>query len=101
MHNVRKSRELTRSTRPILAAVAEPLSANLRMSHEWWSRHKVLAPIFPAGMEPLPLGWTEEDRAAIAQQKKLERFMTMGGESCLFKTVVSAGGGTGHLPLFI
>jgi mitochondrial import inner membrane translocase subunit TIM22 len=66
------------------------------MTTEWWPR-KVLAPVFPAGMEPLPPGLTEEDRSAIAQQKKIERFMTMGSESCLFKTAVTAGGGTVHV----
>ncbi|KAG8697559.1 Mitochondrial import inner membrane translocase subunit tim22, partial [Ceratobasidium sp. 395] len=48
-------------------------------------------PIFPAGKEPLPPGLTEEDRPALEQQKKVERFMRMASESCAFKTVLSGG----------
>ncbi|KAG8708537.1 Mitochondrial import inner membrane translocase subunit tim22 [Ceratobasidium sp. 394] len=52
-------------------------------------------PIFPAGKEPLPPGLTEDDRPALEQQKKMEKFMRMASESCPFKTVLSGGVGFG------
>ncbi|KAG8704474.1 Mitochondrial import inner membrane translocase subunit tim22 [Ceratobasidium sp. 395] len=52
-------------------------------------------PIFPAGKEPMPPGLTEEDRPALEQQKKMEKFMRMASESCAFKTVLSGGIGFG------
>ncbi|KAG8689017.1 Mitochondrial import inner membrane translocase subunit tim22 [Ceratobasidium sp. 423] len=50
-------------------------------------------PIYQPGKEPLPPGLTEEDRAALMQQKKVEDWMRMGSESCAFKTVISGGAG--------
>jgi hypothetical protein len=60
-----------------------------------------LVPLFPAGKEPLPPGWTEEDREQLNQVKKWENMVTMGSESCAFKTVLAGGAGTLfllHLP---
>ena len=50
-------------------------------------------PIYPAGKEPLPPGYTEEDRAAILQTKRWESYMAMGMESCAAKTVIAGGFG--------
>ena len=52
------------------------------------------APIFPAGKEPLPPGITDEERDAYFQAKKYERWMSVGMESCVAKTVIAGGGGT-------
>lgn len=52
-----------------------------------------LAPVFAPGKEPLPPGWTEEDRKQIMEQKKYQDWMTMGMESCVAKTVIAGGGG--------
>ncbi|KAI0079249.1 Tim17-domain-containing protein [Panus rudis PR-1116 ss-1] len=52
-------------------------------------------PIFPAGKEPLPPGFTEEDRAQMLQAKKYQDYMTMGMESCVAKTVIAGVGGFG------
>ena len=57
----------------------------------------LLAPIHPAGREPLPPGLTEDDRPVLLQQKKVESYMTMAAESCLFKSALSGGAGTPHL----
>ena len=51
------------------------------------------APIFPAGKEPLPPGITEEERDNFLQAKKYERWMAMGMESCVAKTVIAGVGG--------
>ncbi|KAI0790598.1 mitochondrial import inner membrane translocase subunit TIM22 [Abortiporus biennis] len=55
----------------------------------------LVPPIFPAGKEPLPPGFTEEDRQNMLQQKKYQDYMTMGMESCLAKTVIAGVGGFG------
>ena len=52
--------------------------------------HPLLAPLFPAGMEPLPPGMTEEDRANMLQIKKYQDYMSSGMESCLGKTTMAA-----------
>lgn len=54
----------------------------------------LLAPIFPAGKEPLPPGFTEEDRAQLMQAKKTQDWMAMEMESCVAKTIMAGGGGT-------
>lgn len=56
----------------------------------------LVAPVFPAGREPLPPGITEEERENFMQAKKYERWMTMGMESCVAKTVIAGVGGTLH-----
>ena len=66
------------------------------------------APIWPAGKEPLPPGYTEADRAAVLQTKRWEKYMAMGMESCAAKTVLAGGAGASlrfyffilFLPLF-
>ncbi|KAF8891809.1 Tim17/Tim22/Tim23/Pmp24 family-domain-containing protein, partial [Infundibulicybe gibba] len=45
-------------------------------------------PIYPAGKEPLPPGFTEEDRAQLQQMKKWEGYTAMAMESCATKTVL-------------
>ncbi|KIK92130.1 hypothetical protein PAXRUDRAFT_830257 [Paxillus rubicundulus Ve08.2h10] len=55
----------------------------------------LVAPLFPAGREPLPPGITEEDRAQIMQAKKYQGWMTAGMESCAAKTAIAGVGGLG------
>ena len=56
-------------------------------------RLPLVAPIFPAGREPLPPGLSEDDRPAIEQQKKMEKFMGGAMESCAVKTTMAGGMG--------
>jgi import inner membrane translocase subunit TIM22 len=56
--------------------------------------HPLLAPVFPAGREPLPPGMTEEDRANVLQIKKYQDYMSAGMESCLGKTTLAGVFGT-------
>ena len=53
----------------------------------------LVAPLFPAGKEPLPPGLTEEDRAQFLQAKKYQAWMAAGMESCAAKTVIAGIGG--------
>ena len=53
----------------------------------------LVPPLFPKGKEPLPPGWTEEDRANMMEAKKYQDYMTMGMESCAAKTVIAGVGG--------
>jgi len=53
----------------------------------------LVAPIFPAGREPLPPGFSEEEREQLLQAKKYQDLMTTGMESCAAKTVIAGGGG--------
>ncbi|KAG1801110.1 mitochondrial import inner membrane translocase subunit TIM22 [Suillus variegatus] len=55
----------------------------------------LVAPMFPAGREPLPPGMTEEDRAQLLEAKKYQGWMAMGMESCAAKTVIAGVGGLG------
>lgn len=57
------------------------------------SKLPMVPPIFPVGKEPLPPGFTEEDRENMLQAKKYQDFMTMGMESCVAKTVIAGVGG--------
>jgi hypothetical protein len=64
-----------------------------------WSReamvsNPLLAPLFPAGKEPLPPGLTEDDRAQLMQEKQTKDWMTFAMESCVAKTILAGGGGT-------
>ncbi|KAF5393308.1 hypothetical protein D9757_000483 [Collybiopsis confluens] len=52
-----------------------------------------LVPLHIPGKEPLPPGVSEDERESLEQMKKTEKFMTMGAESCAFKTVIAGGGG--------
>ena len=53
----------------------------------------LVAPMFPAGREPLPPGYTEEDRANLLQAKKYQEWMQAGAESCIAKTAIAGVGG--------
>lgn len=53
----------------------------------------LVAPLFPAGREPLPPGFTEEDRAQLVQAKKYQGLMAMAMESCPVKTAIAGVGG--------
>lgn len=61
----------------------------------------LVAPVFPAGKEPLPPGMTEDDRANMLQAKKYQDYMTAGMESCLAKTAMAGVGGMPALSLHI
>ena len=52
-----------------------------------------IPPLFPAGKEPLPPGFTEDDRQVMLQNKKMQNYMQMGMESCVAKTAMAAGMG--------
>lgn len=52
-----------------------------------------VAPLFPAGKEPLPPGLTEEDREVIQQQKRYQDLITEAPHSCVGKGVLSTGAG--------
>jgi hypothetical protein len=62
-------------------------------------QHPLLAPVFPAGKEPLPPGTTEEDRANMLQIKKYQDYMSTGMESCLGKSTIAGVFGTPVLTL--
>lgn len=53
----------------------------------------LVAPVFPAGKEPLPPGISDEDRDNYLQAKKYQDYMTVGMESCVAKTIIAGGGG--------
>ncbi|KAI0776247.1 mitochondrial import inner membrane translocase subunit TIM22 [Trametes elegans] len=53
----------------------------------------LVAPVFPAGKEPLPPGISDEDRENYLQAKKYQDYMTVGMESCVAKTIIAGGGG--------
>ncbi|OAX38053.1 Tim17-domain-containing protein [Rhizopogon vinicolor AM-OR11-026] len=55
----------------------------------------LVAPMFPAGREPLPPGYTEEDRAQLMQAKKYQGWMGVAMESCPVKTAIAGVGGLG------
>lgn len=58
-----------------------------------------LVPLFIPGQEPLPAGFTEDDRPQYEQQKKIERYMGMASESCVFKSGIAGVFGTSFNPL--
>ncbi|KAI8970818.1 mitochondrial import inner membrane translocase subunit TIM22 [Trametes punicea] len=53
----------------------------------------LVAPVFPAGREPLPPGISDEEREAYLQAKKYQNYMTIGMESCIAKSIIAGGGG--------
>ncbi|KIM56564.1 hypothetical protein SCLCIDRAFT_17156 [Scleroderma citrinum Foug A] len=55
----------------------------------------LVAPLYPAGREPLPPGMSEEDREQLMQAKKYQSWMMMGMESCAAKTAMAGVGGLG------
>ena len=71
------------SPRLLLSAVSTCFAMNIPM----------VAPVFPAGKEPLPPDITEEERENYMQARKYQNWMTTGMESCVAKTVIAGGGG--------
>lgn len=57
-------------------------------------RRALMPPVFPAGAEPLPPGWSEQDRAVMMQQKRMGNYMSMAMESCVVKSAMSGALGT-------
>jgi len=55
----------------------------------------LVPPLFPVGKEPLPPGFTEDDRQVMLQNKRMQNYMQMGMESCIVKTAMAAGMGFG------
>ena len=53
----------------------------------------LVAPVFLPGTEPLPPGFTEDDRFAAAEARKYENLLKFGVESCVAKTAIAGGGG--------
>lgn len=53
--------------------------------------NKLLVPLYPAGEEPSPPGLPEDQVDAWRQQKKMEKYMMMAYESCLFKSAIAGG----------
>ena len=53
----------------------------------------LVPPLFPAGKEPLPPGFTEDDRQVMLQNKRMQNYMQVGMESCIAKTAMAAGMG--------
>ncbi|KIJ31258.1 hypothetical protein M422DRAFT_783813 [Sphaerobolus stellatus SS14] len=53
------------------------------------------APLYPPGKEPLPPGFTEDDRAMMLQQQKWSKWAQTAMESCAGKTTMAAGMGFG------
>lgn len=49
----------------------------------------LVAPIFAEGREPLPPGWTEEDRQNAMETRKWEKRMGYTMESCVGKSIMS------------
>ena len=66
---------------------------SFRASRSLMSGLPLVPPLFPAGKEPLPPGFTEDDRQVMLQNKRMQNYMQMGMESCLTKTVMAAGMG--------
>jgi len=56
---------------------------------------KFLVPLYPAGQEPPPPGISEEELPAWEQQKKMEKYMSLASESCIFKSTLAGGMGFG------
>ncbi|EKM81141.1 hypothetical protein AGABI1DRAFT_112833 [Agaricus bisporus var. burnettii JB137-S8] len=52
-------------------------------------------PIWAPGKEPLPPGFTEEDRTAMVQQQQYSKYASMAMESCAVKTVMAGTMGFG------
>ncbi|KZV66436.1 Tim17-domain-containing protein [Peniophora sp. CONT] len=55
--------------------------------------HPLVVPFFAAGKEPLPPGYTEEDRTNLMQAQKYQTMMQQGMESCVAKTAIAGVGG--------
>lgn len=55
-----------------------------------------LAPIFLPGQEPLPPGYTEQDRANMREGRRYQDLMQQGMESCVAKSAMAGGMGAPH-----
>ena len=66
---------------------------NPSASRSLMSSLPLVPPLFPAGKEPLPPGFTEDDRQVMLQNKRMQNYMQVGMESCVAKTVMAAGMG--------
>lgn len=53
----------------------------------------LLAPIFPAGMEPLPVGTSPEEASEMRKMVQYQKILGRIPESCPFKVVLSGGMG--------
>jgi hypothetical protein len=53
----------------------------------------MVAPLFPAGKEPLPPGITEEEKTQYEQMKRWQGYTTMAMESCVAKSAIAGVGG--------
>jgi hypothetical protein len=108
----RHLRLFARPTRPALPPpVRPPASAGTRLRHAppllvtaahacphsptMHGSFPMTAPLFAPGREPLPPGWTEDDRAQLLQQQKYQDFFAMGMESCPAKCAIAGVGGFG------
>ena len=76
------------------------MPGGLSWTHRGMASNPLLAPIFPAGKEPLPPGFTEKDRAQLMQVKKTQDWMTFAMESCVAKTIMAGAGGMFCFVLF-
>ncbi|KAG8857910.1 Mitochondrial import inner membrane translocase subunit tim22 [Serendipita sp. 407] len=63
-------------------------------------QYKFLVPLYPAGDEPPPAGLTDEEVSTWQQTQKMEKYMAMASESCIFKSVLSGGLGFGFGAFF-
>ncbi|TRM69060.1 Tim17/Tim22/Tim23/Pmp24 family-domain-containing protein [Schizophyllum amplum] len=54
---------------------------------------RLLPPYFMPGKEPLPPGYTEDDRQVMMEQQKMNRTIERVQESCAVKTVLAGAGG--------
>lgn len=59
------------------------------------NRPPLLAPLYPAGQEPVPPGTTNEERTEMVKMMQYQKYMMMAMESCPVKCVLSGGAGFG------
>ena len=83
-----------RLPRPLAARLRGPLHPPLISFCAYIMPHPLVVPFFAAGKEPLPPGYTEEDRTNLMQAQKYQTMMQYGMESCVAKTAIAGIGGT-------
>ena len=83
-----------RLARPLAARLRGPLHPPLISFCAYIMPHPLVVPFFAAGKEPLPPGYTEEDRTNLMQAQKYQTMMQYGMESCVAKTAIAGIGGT-------
>ena len=76
------------------------MPGGLSWTHRAMASNPLLVPIFPAGKEPLPPGFTEKDQAQLMQVKKTQDWMTFAMESCVAKMIMAGAGGMFCFVLF-